>query len=116
VTGWFLLGAPWECSGSRRREQDAPAALRAAGLADVATPDLGDADTAIRTAERDPASGVRALADTGRAARALTTALADAYHDHLGRRPLVVGGDCSILFGVLPALRHRLGAAALWFG
>jgi arginase len=28
---WFLLGAPWDCSGSGRGEQAAPEALRQAG-------------------------------------------------------------------------------------
>lgn len=108
---WFLLGAPWDCSGSGRGEQDAPAALRAAGIAGLVAADLGDADTAIRTTARDPASGVRAPADTVRAARALAAALRDGLRAHPGARPLVVGGDCSLLLGVLPAI----GPAGLWF-
>ena len=33
---WFLLRAPWDCSGQDRGEAKAPTALRAAGL----SPDL----------------------------------------------------------------------------
>ncbi|MDI2129784.1 arginase family protein [Yinghuangia seranimata] len=114
-TGWFLLGAPWDCSGTGRGEQLAPAALRDAGLAawtGAAGHDAGDAMTDIRTTDRDPASGVRALDDTVRAAANLADALRAARRAHPGRRPLVLGGDCSLLLGVFAALDAGTG---LWF-
>jgi len=114
AAGWALLGAPWDCSGEGRGEADAPAALRQAGLRGVVSHDAGDAATAITTTARDPATGVRALDDTRRAASALTAALVDLLARAPGRRPLVVGGDCSLLLGVLPALRSR-GPVGLWF-
>lgn len=40
---WFLLGAPWDCSGTGRGEQAAPHALRAAGLSALVGRDLGGA-------------------------------------------------------------------------
>ena len=113
--GWFLLGAPWDCSGSGRGEQAAPAALRGAGLAALVGLDLGDARTMIDSTRRDGRTGVLALPETVRAARALADTLAAALHDLPGRRPLVVGGDCSILLGIVPALRRQLGPAGLWF-
>jgi arginase len=114
ASAWALLGAPWDCSGAGRGEADAPAALRAAGLGDLVSLDAGDAAVAVTTTARDPATGVRALADTRHAANALTAALTGLLARAPGRRPLVAGGDCSILLGILPALRAR-GPVGLWF-
>lgn len=77
--------------------------------------DLGDVATHINTTERDEHTGVRALRDSVRAAHGLADALGHALHDHPGERPLVVGGDCSILLGIFPALRRHVGATGLWF-
>jgi arginase len=107
---WFLLGAPWDCSGSHRGEERAPAALRAAGLSDLAGPDLGDAATAITSSHRDEQTGVRAQPETVAAAHALANALRTGLREHPGRRPLVLGGDCSLLLGVFAGL----GATGLW--
>jgi len=113
VDDWLLVGAPWDSSGTGRAEQDAPDALRAAGLTDLVGLDLGDAATPIRTSERDHETGVRALADTVRAAHALADVLTPLLQDQAGRRLLVVGGDCSLLLGVFPALRRTLGRVGL---
>ncbi|HEX7148522.1 MAG TPA: arginase family protein [Actinomycetota bacterium] len=112
---WFLLGAPWDCSGTGRGEQAAPAALRAAGLPALVGLDRGDAGTVIDSTRRDQRTGVLALPETVRAARALAGTLDEALGELPGRRPLVVGGDCSILLGILPALRGRVGPVGLWF-
>jgi arginase len=56
-SGWFLLGAPWDSSGSGRGEAHAPAALRSAGLARLVDGDCGDAATVITDPRRDPVSG-----------------------------------------------------------
>ncbi|SDE48862.1 arginase family protein [Glycomyces harbinensis] len=112
---WFLLGAPWDCSGSGRGEQAAPAALRAAGLAALVHRDLGDAACTIDGLERDAHTGVLALPHALRAAHALAEALEHALRDQTGLRPLVVGGDCSILLGIIPALRRSVGPVGLWF-
>lgn len=90
-------------------------ALRGAGLSNLVGVDLGDASTAIDSAERDQASGVRALPATVQAAHSLADFLSEAMAKHTGSRPLVVGGDCSILLGILPALRKQFGQVGLWF-
>lgn len=109
---WFLLGAPWDCSGSGRGEQLAPEALRRAGLGAWAGADVGDAATPIGSTARDAETLVRALGDTERAARGLADALSGATRAHPGLRPLVVGGDCSLLLGVFAAQPPGVG---LWF-
>ncbi|MFW2240289.1 hypothetical protein ACVH9Z_22165 [Rhodococcus opacus] len=70
AAGWFMLGAPWDCSGR----------------------DVGDAATVIDRTDRDERTGVIALSETVRAAHALADDLAVAMTDLPGRRPLVVGG------------------------
>lgn len=112
---WFLLGAPWDSSGSNRGEAQAPRALRAAGLTALVDVDAGDAATVIASADRDPASGVRALSDTVAAAHALSGQLRAAMAGNSTRRPLVIGGDCSLLLGVFAHLRPSLGEVGLWF-
>src|SRR5690606_18896614 len=112
---WFLLGAPWDSSGSGRGEAMAPRALREAGLAERIVVDGGDAATAITSRERDPATGVRALPDTVAAAHALAATLSAGLGAYPGRRPLVLGGDCSLLLGVFANLRPGLGDVGLWF-
>jgi arginase len=111
---WFLLGAPWDCSGTGRGEARAPRALREAGLTDRVDVDLGDAATVIAGHRRDEKTGVRALADTIAAAHALATALGAGMREHPGRRPLVIGGDCSLLLGVFAHTRRAVGGVGLW--
>ncbi|MCP3782172.1 arginase family protein [Micromonospora sp. A3M-1-15] len=113
--GWYLVGAPWDCSALGRGERLAPAALRSAGLSDLVPDDAGDVPIVIDDARRDDATGVRALRQTARAARLLADGLDDAAGHRPGRRPLVVGGDCSLLLGVLPWLRRSRDRVGLWF-
>jgi arginase len=111
---WVLLGAPWDCSGTGRGEALAPTALRAAGIGRLVGEDLGDCPIRIRGRDRDLESGVLALADTIQAAEALTAAVEHGMHTRDGRL-LVIGGDCSILLGIIPAVRQALGQVGLWF-
>jgi arginase len=111
---WFLLGAPWDCSGTGRGEERAPAALREAGLSGRVDVDLGDAATVIAGSKRDAATGVLALPDTIAAAQALATALRTGVRNHPRRRPLIIGGDCSLLLGVFAFARPALGDVGLW--
>jgi arginase len=111
---WFLLGAPWDSSGTDRGEVRAPEALRAAGLSGLVDVDLGDAATAITNSHREAATGVRALAETIAASHALATSLRAAMTEHRERRPLLIGGDCSLLLGVFSCLRRSVGDVGLW--
>src|SRR5262245_32971508 len=111
---WFLLGAPWDSSGTGRGEARAPEALRAAGLSGLVDVDLGDAATAITSSHRDTATGVRALAETVAASYALATSLRAAMAEHREQRPLLIGGDCSLLLGVFAHLRRSVGDVGLW--
>jgi arginase len=94
----------------------APSALRAAGLSRLVDQDLGDTGSLVDSLERDEHTGVLALPETLLAARTLARALGTAIRDMPGRRPLVVGGDCSMLLGILPAIRQEVGVPiGLWF-
>lgn len=113
--GWHLVGAPWDCSGTGRGEQAAPAALRAAGLSALVHRDLGDAATVIDSAVRDARTGVLGLAASVRAAHALADSLEGAFEAMADSRPLVIGGDCSVLLGIFLALRRHVGRTGLLF-
>ena len=108
--GWTLLGAPLDSSGAGRGEERAPAALRAAGLAQrTGARDAGDIAGPLRPAERDPGTGILAAGALREAAAALERAVSEVLE--AGDRPLVAGGDCSLLPGALAGA----GPRALWF-
>jgi arginase family enzyme len=111
---WTVIGAPLNSSARPGGEELAPAALRRAGLLErLGAEDDGDIAARVRPAERDPASGVLGLPGL--------LAAGDELRDRMdavlasGRRPLVVGGDCSLLLGVGFALRRRFEGPGLWF-
>jgi arginase len=109
-----LLGAPLDSSGDGRGEERAPEALRAAGLAAAFDArDAGDVAPPLRDPERDPASGVIAHAQLRRSSENLRDAVAGALRD--GDRPLVVGGDCTLLLGAIAGAREAVGRVGLWF-
>ncbi|MDQ1050072.1 arginase family protein [Streptomyces sp. V4I2] len=93
--------------------EELPRALLGAGLAEgLGAVRAGRVEPPAYDARRDPDTGV--LNPDGIAAYSL--ALADAVGgvlDH-GRFPVVLGGDCSVLLGSLPAV-HRRGRHGLLF-
>jgi len=104
------IDAPLDCSGKGRGEEHAPAALRAAGLVErLGAHDAGEVDARIRDDRRDPVTGVIGAADIRRA----SATIADGVRAirEAGRRPLVLGGDCTLLLGVFQALPTGTG---LW--
>ena len=106
-----LVDAPIDCSGAGRGEERAPAALRAAGLVErLGARDAGEADARIRDTRRDPATGVIGADDVRRASRAIAGRVREILRT--GERPLVIGGDCTLLLGVFEALPRGSG---LWF-
>jgi arginase len=111
---WTVLGAPLDSSGDGRGEERAPAALRAAGLpALFDAGDAGDVAPPLRGPERDRDTGVIAYGGLIESSRALRGAVADTIER--GDRPLVLGGDCTVLLGAIAGARDAIGRLGLWF-
>jgi arginase len=110
---WLVVDVPLDSSGSGRGEERAPQALRAAGLlAAVDGGNGGIVDAAIRDAVRDPVTGVVGADEIRRATRNTAAAVRDMRAEPDLPRPLLVGGDCTLLVGVFGALPP---GTALWF-
>jgi arginase len=111
---WVVLGAPFDSSGTGRGEEHAPDALRAAGLPAVfGAADAGDVAPPLRDPVRDPETGVVAYADLRVSSQALREAVAATLRR--GERPLVLGGDCTLLLGTVAGSRDAVGRVGLWF-
>jgi arginase len=114
VVEWTLVGAPLDCSGTNRGEARAPEAFREAGLAEgLAARDVGDVEAAVDDPNRDPETGVIGFGQIAEASSKIRSAVGAVLER--GERPLVVGGDCTILIGTLAAARERLGRTGLAF-
>jgi arginase len=106
-----IVDAPIDCSGAGRGEEHAPAALRAAGLVErVRARDAGEADARIRDTQRDPDTGVVGAVEVRRASMAIASRVHEVLEAR--ERPLVLGGDCTLLLGVFQAVPRGSG---LWF-
>lgn len=111
---WRIIAAPLDSAGAGEGEVRAPQALLDAGLARaVAADGVVWLDTAITTTQRDRATGVIGLGDLVRATRLVSDAVGAALAD--GRRPLVVGGDCALVPGIVAGARTVLDDPALVF-
>jgi arginase len=111
VTPLVIVDAPLDCSGAGRGEERAPAALRDASLLRrLGANDGGEADARIRDPRRDPDTGVVAADEVRRASRAIASEVREVLNAR--DRPLVLGGDCTLLLGVFQALPSDCG---LWF-
>ncbi|WP_319460939.1 arginase family protein [Micromonospora sp. RTP1Z1] len=108
---WTVLDAALDSSGRGRGEERAPGALRAAGLLErLDARDGGAVDARIDDPRRDPATGLIGAAQVRRASSAIAAGVARVRA--AGDRPLVLGGDCTILLGVFLGLPAGTG---LWF-
>ena len=106
-----ILEAPLDCSGTRRGEERAPAALRGAGLAErLGARTAGVADARIRDSARDPATGIIGAAEIRSAGESIAGGVKAILW--AGETPIVVGGDCTLLLGVFDAVEPGTG---LWF-
>lgn len=114
-----LLGAPTNLGlkpydgGSPRRVDEAPALLRRLGLVErLDASDLGDVAAAAYTDFERPENGIRngPLIAAHAVDLAEAVARAVAPDDHL----IVIGGDCSVLLGIMLGL-HRRGRYGLVF-
>lgn len=111
MTPFAVIDAPIDSSGRGRGEERAPAALRAAGLLErLGVRDAGEVDARIRDSRRDPRTGVIGAGEVRRAAAAIAAGVREVLE--AGERPLVLGGDCTLLLGVFGALPPGSG---LWF-
>jgi len=112
--GWSFVGTPLDCSGSDRGERRAVGALRDAGIVErLGATDGDDAAVVVDDPTRDPETGVigfRQIRDASLEIRSSVGAVLER-----GERPLVVGGDCTILIGILAAVREKLGRVGLAF-
>jgi arginase len=114
AVGWVLVGAPLDCSGTGRGEARAPGAFRDAGLAQrTGVRDAGDVEATVDDPNRDARTGVIGFEQIRRASSQIDSTVAAILNDE--GKPLVVGGDCTILLGALAAAKQRLGRVGLAF-
>ena len=111
---WVAIDAPLDSSGTSRGEQAAPRALRAGGLLEaVGARDGGQVEIAITDRARDAGCGVIALGQLQEATARIRKATAQLLE--AGDRPLLIGGDCTILIGAIAALADHHPDIALAF-
>ena len=106
---WTLIGVPTSAGAHHAGQERAPAALRAAGLADrlrargLSVADAGDLSGAAFAVDHEHPSA-RNLSAVVKVAREVADAVASCVQ--AGRRPLVLGGDCTITLGVIAGFRR----------
>ena len=105
-----LIGVATSAGTHHAGQDQAPAALRAAGLTDrlraagVTVDDRGDLLHEVFVAD-EMTSTARNLAAVVRVAQAVADAVAGALAD--GTLPLILGGDCTITLGVVAGAQRR---------
>jgi len=101
---WVMIGVPSSAGAHHAGQELAPAALRAAGLlerltaAGVKVADAGDLPGAVFAPDRGATNG-RSLAAVARVAAEVADAVADVVAS--GRKPMLLGGDCTITIGAV---------------
>jgi arginase len=106
---WVVVGVPTSAGAHHAGQDRAPAALRAAGLLDrlrgagLEVADDGDLPGAVFAVDHEhpTARNLGAVARVAREVAGAVTRLVQA-----GRRPLIVGGDCTITLGVIAGIRQ----------
>jgi arginase len=110
VAALAVIDAPIDSSGRRRGEERGPAAIRAAGLLErLGARDAGEVDARIRDYRREPTTGVVGASEVRRASAAIASSVRAVLKN--GERPLVLGGDCTLLLGVFAGVPEGSG---LW--
>jgi arginase len=114
LPSFTLLGAPINSAGRFTGVERMPAALRAAGLVErLGLRDQGDLPTIIDDAVRDPQTGLIGFRQICAASALVRGTVGELLAR--GERPLVLGGDCTVLIGITAALRDQVGRTALAF-
>lgn len=109
-----VLGVPIDSAGRGTGVERLPGALREAGLVQrLGAEDVGDLPVATDDPVRDAATGIIGFESLRAASAAVQTAVTHLLAE--GKRPLVLGGDCTLLIGVAAALKGHFGAAGLAF-
>jgi len=112
-----LIGVPFDGYGRPRNQRRAASALRDAGLLDAFEHHhvVGHVDLDLPTGE--PARGVSTTLINERALLVMTDALNRKVGTAVtaGRLPIVYGGDCSALLGIVTGLRDHVGDVGLVF-
>jgi arginase len=109
MSEWVMIGVPSSAGAHHAGQDQAPAALRRAGLLDraraagVAIEDAGDLPGAVFAVDHEHPRA-RNLDAVVRVAHEVAEAVAK--HLDSGRLPLVVGGDCTITLGVIAGFRR----------
>ncbi|HKD89254.1 MAG TPA: arginase family protein [Streptosporangiaceae bacterium] len=108
-TDWTLTGVPTSAGAHHAGQDKAPAALRAAGLADrfqaagISVADTGDLAGSVFCVDHDHPQA-RNLSAVVTVAREVADAVARQVRG--GERPLILGGDCTITLGVVAGFRR----------
>jgi len=106
---WTLIGVPTSAGAHHAGQERAPAALRAAGLvsrlraAGVSVTDAGDLPGSVFAVDHSHPKA-RNLAAVAKVTREVADAVTGIIRD--GKRPLVVGGDCTITLGVVAGFQR----------
>lgn len=111
-----MIGVPFDGYGRPGNQARAAAALREAGLLDAFEHHHIAAQCDLDLPAGDPVRGPTSLINE-RALLAMTRALNERVGSAVtsGRLPIVYGGDCSVLFGIVTALRDHVGDVGLVF-
>ena len=113
---WVMIGVPTSAGAHHAGQDRAPAALRAAGIVDrlqaagVSITDAGDVAGSVFAVDHDHPQA-RNLTAVASVARGVAEAVAREVA--AGRRPLVVGGDCTITVGVVAGVQQIHPAVGL---
>jgi arginase len=112
-----LIGVPFDGYGRHANQARAASALRDAGLLDAFEHHHVVGHVDLQLPEGDPARGATTGLINERALLAMTDALNERVGSALaeGHLPIVYGGDCSTLLGIVTGLRDHVGRVGLVF-